>query len=143
MEVQKTVESNGNTLAHGAFRARETVHACAARCRWGNGALVTRRAQGLRESILPNRSMGYDVMVFVGVERYLNHRQREEVQDLLLHEHGLSLSTGTISDLACLFGNHLRALHEARGPTPSCPGSKRSSASSVPPARLSATWAEP
>jgi hypothetical protein len=114
MEVQKTVESNGNTLAHGAFRARETVHACAARCRWGNGALVTRRAQGLRESILPNRSMGYDVMVFVGVERYLNHRQREEVQDLLLHEHGLSLSTGTISDLACLFGNHLRALHEAR-----------------------------
>ena len=114
MEVQKTVQRKGNTLTHGAFHARETVHVCAARCRWANGALVTRRAQGLQESVLPHRSMGYDVMVFVGIERYLNHRQREEIQDLLLHEHGLSLSTGTISDLACLFGNHLRALHEAR-----------------------------
>jgi hypothetical protein len=53
-------------------------------------------------------------MVLVGVERYLHHRQREEIQDLLLREHGLSLATGTISDLACLFGSYLRALHEAR-----------------------------
>jgi len=114
METQKTVPRHGNTLSYGAFRARETVHVCAARCHNASGALVIRRAQTLQESILPHRSMGYDVMVFVGIERYLHHRQREEIQDLLLREHGLSLATGTISDLACLFGDYLGALHEAR-----------------------------
>jgi len=114
MDVEKTVPRKGNTLTYGAFHARETVHVCALRCHYANGALVTRRAQALQESILPHRSMGYDVMVLVGIERYLHHRQREEIQDLLLREHGLSLATGTISDLARLFGNYLRALHEAR-----------------------------
>lgn len=114
MYVQKTVPRNGYTLTHGAFHARETVHVCAAQCHHTNGALMTRRAQTLQESILPNRSIGYDVMVFVGIERYLHNRQREEIQGLLLREHGLSLATGTISDLVCLFGDYLRALHEAR-----------------------------
>ena len=114
MNVQKTVPHNGNTLTHGAFQVRETVHVCAARCHHASGALVTRRAQALQESIIPHRSMGYDVMVFVGIQRYLHHRQREEIQDLLLRDQGLTVSTGTISDLACLFGDHLRALHEAR-----------------------------
>jgi hypothetical protein len=114
MDAQKTVPRHGKTLSYGAFHARETVHVCAARCHYASGALVTRRAQTLQESILPQRSMGYDVMVFVGIERYLHHRQREEIQDLLLREHGLWLATGTISDLACLFGDYLRALHEAR-----------------------------
>jgi hypothetical protein len=111
MDVEKTVPRKGNTLTYGAFRARETVHVCAARRHYANGTLVTRRAQALQESILPHRFMGYDLMVFVGIERYLHHHQREEIQDLLLHEHGLSIATGTISDLACLFGSYLRALH--------------------------------
>ncbi len=100
MKVQKTVLHQGKTLTHGDFDARATVHVCAARCRHANGALVTRPAQALQTSLLPGRSVGYDVMVFVGIERYLHHRQREEIQDLLLGEHGISLSTGTISDLA-------------------------------------------
>ena len=114
MFVQKSIQHNGNTLTHGAFHACETVHVCAAGCRQQSGALVTRRAQTLRQSILPGRSIGYDVMVFVGIERHLHHRQREEIQDRLLREHGIALSTGTISDLVHLFGAHLRALHEAR-----------------------------
>jgi len=114
MYVQKSIPHGGNTLEHGTFNARETVHACATGCRQPGGALVSRRAQALRESLLPGRSVGYDVMVFVGVERYLHHRQREEIRDSLLREHGIKLSAGTISDLAHLFGEYLRALHEAR-----------------------------
>jgi len=112
--VQKTVPRTGRTLEHGSFESQETVHVCAARCRHPGGALVTRRAAVLQASILPRRTVGYDVMVLVGTERYLRHRQREEIQDLLLREHGLSLSTGTISALARLFTEYLRALHEAR-----------------------------
>jgi len=115
MHVQKTVPRGGRTTFHGAFNARETIHVCASRCRHPSGALVTRRAVALQEALIPQRSVGYDVMAIIGIERYLHHRQREEIQDLLLREHGLSFSTGTISDLAHLFCQYLRALHEARG----------------------------
>ncbi len=114
MHVQKTVPHQGKTLTHGDFNACATVHVCAARCYHANGALVTRSAQALQASLLPRRSIGYDVMVFVGLKRYLHHRQREEIQNLLLGEHGILLSTGTISDLARVFAGYLRALHEAR-----------------------------
>lgn len=116
MRVQKSVLHKGNTISHGAFRVRETVHVCAARCRHRNGGLVTRRAQQLQQLLIPHRTVSYDVMVLIGTERYLHHRQREEIQDLLLREHDISLSTGTISDLVRLFGKYLRALHEAHAP---------------------------
>ena len=79
MGVQKTGPRTGRTLAHGLFEARETVHACLARCRWPSGALVTRRAACLSEALLPGSNAGYDVMVFVGLERFVHHRQREEI----------------------------------------------------------------
>jgi len=116
MGVQKSVLHKGNAISHGAFRVRETVHVCAAQCKHPSGALVTRRAQQLQQLLIPHRTVSYDVMVLIGSERYLHHRQREEIQDLLLQEHGITLSTGTISDLIRLFGEYLRALHEAHAP---------------------------
>lgn len=116
MCVQKSVPHKGNSISHGTFSARETVHVCAARCRHRSGALVTRRAQQLRQLLIPRRTVSYDVMVFIGIERYLHHRQREEIQDRLLQEHGIVLSAGTISDLVRLFGEYLRTLHEAHAP---------------------------
>lgn len=114
MHVQKTVPHKGKTLSHGLFHARETVFVCAAGCRHPSGALVTQRAQPLLQLLLPNRSVGYDVLVRVGIERFLHHRQREEIRDTLLTEHGLTVSTGSISDLGRLFVEYLRALHEDR-----------------------------
>ncbi len=114
MHVQKTVPRKGNTLSHGAFQARETVYVCAARCQHASGALVTRRAQRLRQLLLPHRTMGYDVLVYAGFERFLHHRQREEIQEALRVKYGLSISTGTLSDLTRLFGEYLRALHQDR-----------------------------
>ena len=114
MHVQKTVVHHGNAITLGTFRARETVHVCAARCRHPSGVLVTRRAQQVHQLLLPHRSVSYDVMVYVGIERFVHHRQREEIRETLQVEHGIALSTGTVSDLARLFAQYLRALHEAR-----------------------------
>ena len=114
MKVQKSIPRQGNTLEHGTFVARETVHYCPIGRHEPGSALVTRRARVLQESLLPGRSVGYDVLVFVGTERHLRHRQREEIQDTLQHEHGIKLSTGTISELAWLFGSYLGALHRNR-----------------------------
>jgi hypothetical protein len=114
MVVQKTVPRSGGTLAHGDFAARETVHVCAARCRQPSGALVTRRATCLTEALLPRSNTGYDVMTFVGLERFLRARQRQEIQERLRTEHGLVLSTGEVSNLAQRFATQLGRLHRAR-----------------------------
>jgi hypothetical protein len=113
MQVQKSVPRRGCTLTHGSFVARETVHVCPAGRHEPAGALVTRRAQALREALLPGRSVGYDVMVAVGIERYLHHRQREEIREALRRERGIELSAGTISELAHLFCTYLGRLHLA------------------------------
>jgi len=113
MKVQKTAPRCGRTLAHGAFDGRETIHVCATGCRWASGALVTRRASCLREALMPGSIIGYDVMVFVGEQRFLHYRQREEIQTDLL-EAGISISTGTVSALAQCFARYFAWLHRAR-----------------------------
>jgi len=116
MLVQKTVQRHAVTLEHGAFEARETVHACKAGCQFANGQLVTRRAQQLAQRIPARKVVGYDVMVHVGLQRYLHHRQREEIRTALEHEHGIVLSSSEISIVAGRFLEYLQALHEARSP---------------------------
>jgi hypothetical protein len=112
--VQKTFPHHGKTITHGQFEIRETVHVCAAGCRYESGSLVTRRASSLAEHIMPGRVIGYDVMVFVGLQRFLHHRQREEIRTALFNEHGIPLSTGEISNLAKLFLSYLQELHDSR-----------------------------
>ncbi len=114
MLVQKTAPRSGQTLAHGPFEAQETHHACAAECRWPSGALVTRRADCLCEALMPGSNFGYDVMVLVGQQRFLRHRQREEIQSALHDEHGIPISTGEVSELSHRFTQYLARLHRAR-----------------------------
>jgi hypothetical protein len=71
MGVQKTVPRSGRTLEHGSFKARESVHVCLAGCRQPSGSKVTRRAACLCDSLPPGQTVGYDVMVFAGLQRSL------------------------------------------------------------------------
>jgi len=112
MGVQKTEPRTGRTLAHGVFKARATVHACTAGCRWPSGAVVTRHAACLREALLPGSNVGYDVMVFVGLARFMRRRQREEIQ-ALLGEQGIDVSTGEVSKLCREFVRYLGRLHRS------------------------------
>jgi len=114
MRAQKTVHRQGRTLAHGVFEVRETVYACRNGCRWHSGRQVIQRASSLAGRLLPHSTVGYDVMTFVGVERFVHFRQREEIQEKLLGQHGLNLSTGEISRLGRLFLAYLEQLHEAQ-----------------------------
>jgi len=116
MLVHKTVPRSGRTLAHGCFKAQETVYACAAECRWPAGTRVTQRAVCLGEALVPLTNTGYDVMVYAGLERFLRHRQRKDIQAALLAEHGIPISTGEVSNLARRFLGYLVRLHRARAP---------------------------
>ena len=114
MLVQKTVPRIGHTLAYGYFEARETIEFCAARCHWPAGQLVTQRAPNLAQILMPQSNFGYDVMVFVGRQRFQYARQREEIQAAVLRKFGLTISTGELSDLSQRFVQYLARLHHAR-----------------------------
>lgn len=116
MRVPKTVSRPVQTLEHGPFQLREVVRVCAAGCRRPDGGLVWRRASSLAELLIPGRSVGYDVMVWIGLQRFLHHRQREEIRSMLKSEYGITLSTGEISVLTWLFLDYVRRLHEACSP---------------------------
>jgi len=115
MHVQKTLQRQAITLAHGLFRVREAVYVCGDRCERA-GSLVTRRAQALTELIPPKSTVGYDIMVYVGIERFVGHRQREEIRATLEKEHGIHLSSGEISELGKRFVIYLEALHRDSAP---------------------------
>jgi len=115
-EVQKSAEHRIVTLEHGDFIARETIHVCKAHCRQPSGELVTRRSEALVLKVSPGKVYGYDVEVYVGIQRFLHHRQREEIRSELVQQFGISVSSGQISDLAARFLEHLEALHASRAP---------------------------
>jgi hypothetical protein len=119
MHVRKTFTHGGRTLAHGAFQVRETVHACAMGClkpvaKGTRGRAVIKRQAALAELLLPRSTVGYDVMTFVGLQRFVHYRQREEIQATLTHQYGIALSSGELSDLGRRFLVYLEALHHAR-----------------------------
>ena len=114
MLVQKTIPRIGLTLAHGHFKAREWVYVCAAKCHWPSGDLVTLRSPCLSEALLPGANIGYDVMVFVGLERFLEHRQRGEIRASAKQKYGVVLSEGEVSHLAVRFTEYLARLHRVR-----------------------------
>jgi len=95
------------TLSHGSFRLRQTVRVCVSGCR------AKKRTTALTGFIPPRSVVGYDVMVYVGLERFLHHRQREEIRASLAADHGISLSSGEISVLARRFVAYLERLHHA------------------------------
>ncbi len=119
MHVRKTVEHGGVTLKHGGFQVRETVHVCAAGCRTPGpegrpGRAVITRQAAVAELLVPRSAVGYDVMTFVGLERFVHYRQREEIRATLGRQYGIALSLGALSELSGRFLVYLEALHQAR-----------------------------
>ncbi|MDI6814297.1 MAG: hypothetical protein QMD10_12285, partial [Desulfitobacteriaceae bacterium] len=77
------------------------------------GQLVTRRSEALQQIVPVGANYGYDIEVLVGLERFVHHRQREEIRTILQAEHGISISSGEVSVLARRFLSHLQELHLA------------------------------
>jgi len=113
--VQKSDPRHVITIEHGGFVAYETVRVCAARCRHPSGVLVTLRSASLARRVPPGSIFGYDVEVFVGLARFVHHRQREEIRAELAKK-GVTPSSGEITILALRFLKHLAELHSSRQP---------------------------
>lgn len=109
--VQKSTRRHVVTLAYGPFVARETIRVCRAGCTYPSGALVTVRAESLSRLVGAGVTFGYDVEVFVGIERFVHHRQRDEIREELSSRYGISISSGELTELAGRFCAHLAGLH--------------------------------
>ena len=99
------------TRAQGQFEARELLE----RCDGGAGCPVV-RSEKLRRLVPPRQRYGYDLIVYVGLARYLGGRQRKEIRTELRDLHGIDLSDGTISNLCDRFLLQLERLHLHRAP---------------------------
>ncbi|MEA2061300.1 MAG: hypothetical protein U9P10_12495 [Thermodesulfobacteriota bacterium] len=61
-------------------------------------------------------TLGYDLIVQVGLLRYLKKKQREEICGELFQKRSIKLSTGSVSNLCNYFLIYLEALHLVRFP---------------------------
>ena len=98
------------TLAHGPFEVRELVKRCDA-----NGCPPL-RSETLPRLVKPGHKYGYDLIVQVGLARYLAGLQREEIRRMLRDDHGIELCAGSVTALCDRFLGYLEALHVARAP---------------------------
>ena len=111
LKVYKSRSRQVITLAAGPFRAIETLKQC--------GEDHTHPVLGsnaLARQVLPRQRYGYDLIVHVGCARYLENKQRGEIQAELYRQQGIELSSGSLSYLCDRFLTHLEALHLARVP---------------------------
>jgi hypothetical protein len=98
------------TLAEGSFRAREHLREGAEE----GGPLVGSTA--LTRVVPPRQRYGYDLIVHVGLQRYLAGQQRDEIRGELRTRRGIRVSAGTITNLCNRFLVLLEMLHLVRAP---------------------------
>jgi hypothetical protein len=108
LSVEKTWVRGGVTMAHGRARIHQTVCRCE-RCHRRYGA------QDLASTFPARSTFGYDVIVRVGIERFVHYRQRNEIRAALASE-GVDVSEAQVTLLGRRFLDYLEALHLARAP---------------------------
>jgi len=111
VQAQKSKRRRVVTLAAGAFVAREVRKRCGSD---GNHPVLL--SETLSCLVPPRQGYGYDLIVQVGLARYLRNLQREEIRTELLAEQGIVVSDGSISNLCDRFLRLLERLHRRRAP---------------------------
>ena len=68
----------------------------------------------LHQLIPPHGNYAYDIIIYVGLERFRHHRQNLEIQEQILHRFKLWLPESTINALAHQFLDYFSAVHYAK-----------------------------
>jgi len=111
VQVQKSKRRRVVTLEAGAFVAREVRKRCS-----HDPTHPVMISERLARVVPSHQGYGYDLIVHVGLARYLKHRQREEIRSELLVEQGIVISEGSITQLCDRFLRLLERLHRHRTP---------------------------
>ena len=111
LQIQKSKRREVITFQAGVFTAKEIRKKCTR-----NATHPIMCSDELAHLVKPHQRYAYDLVVHVGLARYLRGKQREEIRDELYQERGVTLSNGSISNLCDRFLTYFEALHLARVP---------------------------
>lgn len=111
LKIQKTKIRMVYSSKTGAFEARETIKECRA-----NKTHPVAHSEELRRLVKPRHRCTYDLIVSVGLSRYLKGKQRKEIAAELYGQFGYTISAGTITALCDTFLIYLETLHTLRAP---------------------------
>lgn len=110
LRVRRSSTRTVVSLAEGKFEAREVVKTCV-----DGDHCPEVRSSALAALVKSRQRYAYDLIVHVGVSRYIGGKQRDEIRDEL-EQRGIELSAGTITNLCDRFLLLLERLHLHRAP---------------------------
>ncbi|MCP3877900.1 MAG: hypothetical protein GY701_05825 [Sulfitobacter sp.] len=111
LQIQKSKRREVITFQADVFTAKEVRKKCSQ-----NASHPIMCSDELAGLVKPHQRYAYDLVVHVGLARYLRGKQREEIRTELYQARGLTLSDGSISNLCDRFLVYFEALHLARLP---------------------------
>ena len=111
MRVQKSKRRQIFTFNSGVLNTKEVRKKCT-----GDATHPIMCSDELARLVKPRQRCAYDLVVHVGLARYVGGKQREEIRAELYQERGFTLSDGSISNLCDRFLVYFEALHLARVP---------------------------
>jgi len=106
LHVRVTRRRSVSTVLYGKFLAIERHGYCP-----HHEDLPPARSQQLSRIVAPGCNMGYDLIARVGLARFLECRQCEEIRIELSQQSGLVVSVRTISELSQKFVAYVQAVH--------------------------------
>jgi len=108
--VEKTQRKKAATISMGMFWAKEVVLVC------GNCSdSLRRRSSDLERTILPNGRFGYDVLVYIGQQMFLQHRNEAEICRQL-QQRGIEICRSEVGYPARKFVLYLAIAHRQSSP---------------------------
>jgi len=111
VQIQKSKRRKIFTFQSGVLNAKEVRKKCSQ-----DAAHPVMCSDELSRLVKPHQRYAYDLVVHVGLARYLYGKQREEIRAELYQQRGVTLSDGSISNLCDRFLIYFEALHLARVP---------------------------
>jgi hypothetical protein len=111
VQIQKSKKRPVITLQAGVFAAKEVRKQCR-----HNPRHPVMGSEALSRLVKPRQRYRYELIVDVGLARYLRGKQRAEIREELLQAHRIKLSDGSVSNLCERFLHYLEALHVSRVP---------------------------
>ena len=111
LHVRVTRHRTVHSIRYGTFLAVERQGYCPQHRR-----LPPARCQQLAQLVAPGSNHAYDVLVRVGMARFLECRQDEEIRDEVCRKHGIELGRSTVSYLARKFVAYVQSVHQESVP---------------------------
>jgi len=106
VQIQKSKRRQIITFQAGVCTAKDVRKQCTR-----NPTHPIMGSEELARLVKPHQRYAYDLVVHVGLARYLRGKQREEIRAELYQERGVRLCEGSISNLCDRFLGYFEALH--------------------------------